>query len=244
MIGVVVPAHNEAEVISACLASIERAARCPALDGMPVETVVVLDRCTDGTGDIAGRFGLTVLHVDAGNVGAARAAGVAAVISRGARWVACTDADTRVPPTWLSDQLALECDAFCGMVEVDDWLDYAPAVRDRFEALHPRVWNHPHIHGANLGFSAAFYLACGGFAPLRTHEDVALVGAMARAGARIARAPAPVVATSARRRARTRDGFCDYLDALERRLAALPASLRAHANAPASAISGTDAHAT
>lgn len=244
MIGVVVPAHDEAGVIAACLASIARAACCPALDHTPVATVVVLDRCTDRTAAIAGSFGVDLLPIDAGNVGAARAAGTAHVIARGARWVACTDADTHVPSTWLSDQLAMDCDAFCGMVGIDDWLDYAPAVRHRFEALHPRVWNHPHVHGANLGFSAAFYLACGGFPPLRAHEDVALVGAMARAGARIARAPAPLVATSARRRARTRDGFCDYLDALERRLAAQPVMPHAHAALPASATSGKDAHAT
>lgn len=244
MIGVVVPAHNEAGVIADCLASIAEAARCPALAGMPVETVVVLDRCTDRTSAIAASFDVTVQRLDAGNVGLARAAGTASVIARGARWVACTDADTRVPPTWLSDQLALDCDAFCGMVGVDDWLDYAPGVRERFEALHPRVWNHPHVHGANLGFSAAFYLACGGFAPLRAHEDVALVDAMARAGARIARAPSPLVTTSARRRARTRDGFSDYLDALERRLAAAPAAARTHAPLPVPATLGTDAHAT
>ena len=32
-----------------------------------------------------------------------------------------TDADTVVSPTWLSDQLALDADAVCGSIAVDDW---------------------------------------------------------------------------------------------------------------------------
>ena len=217
MIAVVIPAHDEAAAIAACLAAVADAARCAALAD-EVETIVVLDRCSDRTAVIAGAFGVTLLVEDAGNVGRARAAGTALAIARGARWVACTDADSRVPSDWLSAQLALDCDMFCGMVEVDDWLDYAPDVQLRFDALHARVWNHPHVHGANLGFSSAHYLACGGFAPLAVHEDVALVDAMVQIGARIVRAPTPRVATSARRHARAAAGFSDYLDALERRL--------------------------
>lgn len=215
MIGVVVPAHDEQACIGACLASILRAARCPALAGERVEVIVALDRCSDRTGEISAAAGAQLVSLHAGNVGMARAAGAAHAIAGGARWIACTDADTTVPADWLSGQLAHGGDAFCGLVDVDDWRDYVPGVRERFGQAHPRRWEHPHVHGANLGFTTALYRACGGFAPLPAHEDVALVAAMARCGARIVRAPTPVVTTSARRTARARGGFADYLVALE-----------------------------
>jgi len=57
--------------------------------------------------------------------------------------------------------------------------------------------DHPHVHGANLGFSADLYRRWGAFLPLAVHEDVALVADDgARAGAHLARnrwwRPAPV----------------------------------------------------
>jgi len=215
MIGVVIPAHNEEACIAACLASVRRAARCEALAGEPVEIVVALDRCSDRTAEIVAAFGVTAVALAVGNVGRARAAGVSTAITRGARWVACTDADTVVPPNWLSEQLAYGCDAFCGTVAVHDWLDYGAAVRRAFLAGQCEADEHPHVHGANLGMSTEMYQRCGGFPPLDAHEDVALVAALVEAGARIARKVVPAVITSARRQARARGGFADYLRALE-----------------------------
>jgi len=217
MIGVVIPAHDEAACIAACLASVDVAARHPALGDEAVVVVVALDRCSDGTAAIAAAHGVRTVVLDDGNVGLARAAGAAAVIALGARWVACTDADSRVPRDWLACQLACEADAFCGIVAVDDWLDYDAVVRTQFGTAEEQRDGHPHVHGANMGFSAAMYLQCGGFPPLAAHEDVAMVDALVHAGARIARRATPVVLTSARRVARARGGFADYLLALEAR---------------------------
>jgi glycosyltransferase involved in cell wall biosynthesis len=220
MIGVLVPANNEEDCIGACLASVAQAARAPALGGETVVTVVALDRCTDATADIVLSNGVLAVTVDAGNVGRARAAAAARLIGLGARWIACTDADSRVPADWLSSQLAYGCDAFCGMVTVADWLDYAPAVRRLFLRNHRGVGDHGHIHGANLGFCTRLYRHCGGFAPLAAHEDVALVAAFVEAGACIARKRTPTVVTSSRRRSRATGGFADYLRSLERYLEA------------------------
>lgn len=75
MISVITPAHNEARFITKCLESVQRAARQV---NEPVEHVVVLNRCTDGTADIAGSFGAKCLINDARNLSHLRNAGVAA----------------------------------------------------------------------------------------------------------------------------------------------------------------------
>ncbi|VXB15575.1 Glycosyl transferase [Luteimonas sp. 9C] len=225
MIGVVIPAHNEEAGIAACLASVQAAARHAALAGEAVEIVVALDRCSDRTAEIVAGCGVRGVALHDGNVGRARAAGAACAIGLGARWVACTDADSRVPQDWLACQIACDADAFCGIVTVDDWLDYDETVRLQFGTPDAQRDGHPHVHGANMGFSAAMYLRCGGFAPLSAHEDVAMVDALQRAGARIARRATPVVITSARRVARAQGGFADYLLALEARTRAVVSPL-------------------
>ena len=45
----------------------------------------------------------TTIEIGARNVGVARAVGVRELLRRGASWVATTDADTLVPPGWLSN---------------------------------------------------------------------------------------------------------------------------------------------
>jgi glycosyltransferase involved in cell wall biosynthesis len=214
MIGVIVPAHDEAEHIGDTLAALALAASHPALAGEPVAVLVVLDSCGDATGDIARRHGIETLAVEARNVGRARAEGASLLLERGARWLAFTDADTRVSPDWLVRQLELDADAVCGSIGVDDWSAHgaqAGFIRDHFALTYQDADGHRHIHGANLGVSAAAYLRAGGFLPLACSEDVALVEALQRSGARIAWSAAPRVTTSARANARARGGFGDTL---------------------------------
>lgn len=215
MIGVLVPAHNEEALIGDCLRSILAAARCPALAGQQVEVLVALDACTDATARICAALGVSTVQVNARCVGHARAVAADALLNAGARWIASTDADSRVPLDWLSAQLAFGADAFCGTVRVTDWLDFAPCVRAAFLAGEHYVDGHAHVHGANLGISAGAYRAVGGFPPLTAHEDHALIKALQRSGFSIARRATPAVVTSARRDARARHGFGDYLLALE-----------------------------
>ncbi|MCD9030498.1 glycosyltransferase [Luteimonas sp. Y-2-2-4F] len=227
MIAVIVPVHNEEALLGDCLASLREAARAVESSGEPVRAVVALDRCTDRSRAIALALGAEVIEVHAGTVGAVRRAAAERALALGARWLASTDADSRVPPDWLRGQLRYGADAFCGMVRVDDWSGYAPATVEAYLRAHPHVAGHRHVHGANLGLSARAYRRCGGFAPLACGEDVALVAALEACGASIRWAPAPLVVTSARREARARGGFATYLAQLERDLAdaAAPAPL-------------------
>lgn len=211
-IGVVVPAHNEEELLPGCLAALRSAAA--AVD-VPVHVLVVVDACVDRTADVAEPA--AVVEVWERCVGAARRAGFARLVHEvGADrvWLATTDADTRVPRSWLADQLAHArrgVDAVAGMVSVTDWREHPPVVAERFRRLHPLITGHHHVHGANLGMSARAYGAAGGFPPLAAHEDVALIAALKRTGHRVLHTADPPVITSARRHARAPAGFADFL---------------------------------
>lgn len=210
MIAIIVPAHNESQHIARCLFSLHCAARCADLNGEAVQIFVVADACTDDTAAAARRWGVHVLQCDARNVGHARAIGAQAALEAGARWLAFTDADTRVAPDWLSQQLLQRSDVVCGTVAVDNWSGWgrlARAMQAHFATTYFDVDGHRHIHGANLGVSAQAYRQVGGFEALASSEDVALVQALERSGASIAWSAAPRVSTSARKQFRAPDGF-------------------------------------
>jgi glycosyltransferase involved in cell wall biosynthesis len=221
--GVVVPAHNEDELLPACLAALRDAA---GLARIPVQLLVVADACTDETAAVAAAHGARVIRIRARNVGAARAAGMAALLRRtagtdpAAVWLATTDADTVVPPGWLRRQLGHAdqgWDVVLGTVTVTDWAGYPPHTAAAFAAMYGfGEGPHPHVHGANLGIRASAYLAAGGFKPLRTSEDHALIAAATEAGGRVLRAGDVTVQTSARRQARAPRGFSHVLRALSR----------------------------
>ena len=216
MIGVAIPAHNEEATLAACLAAVRAASAHPALAGEAVHVVVALDDCSDRSAQLAREHGADALPLSARNVGVARAAAATRLLAHGARWLAFTDADTRVSPEWLAAQLSLaaDADAVCGTVAVDDWSAHG-TLADRLARHFQRDYQdhdgHRHVHGANLGVSARAYTAAGGFAPLACSEDVALVESLVATGARVAWSALPRVTTSARTTARARGGFGDTL---------------------------------
>ncbi|MGD0243650.1 MAG: glycosyltransferase [Streptosporangiaceae bacterium] len=221
--GVVVPAHNEEELLPACLAALRSAA---AVAGVPVRLLVVADACTDETAAVAAACGAEVIRIRARNVGAARAAGMARLLRRAAAgdpaavWLATTDADTVVPPGWLHRQLGYAVqgwDMVLGTVTVTDWAGHPPHAPALFAAMYGfGEGPHSHVHGANLGIRASAYLAAGGFPPLRTAEDHALMAAATETGCQVLQASDVTVVTSARRHARAPRGFSHALRALTR----------------------------
>ncbi|AZF05726.1 glycosyltransferase family 2 protein [Pseudomonas sp. R5-89-07] len=215
MIGILIPVHNEEALLGECLDAAMVAASHPQLHGEAVQILVVLDSCSDGSAAIAGARGVHCLAVQARNVGHARGAGAQHLLDLGARWIACTDADSRVAADWLVAQLALGCDAVCGTVTVDAWSEgFDAAAQIRYHQAYEAHDGHRHIHGANLGVSASAYLQAGGFEPLTCHEDVQLVRNLERCGASIAWSHTPQVITSARLDCRAQGGFADYLKSL------------------------------
>ena len=243
-VDVVIPAHDEQDLLAGCLDALED---CIAATPVPVTVTVVLDSCRDATEEIA-RGRARIVRTSARNVGIARARGFdslrrpsssslttrtsstssplppgptappGAAASPSRRWYATTDADSRVPRTWLTDQLAVArsgTDVVAGLIAVDDWSDWTPATRLSYlEGYHPGP-GHRHIHGANIGISARAYRQLGGFDPLPVHEDVQLVRRAQAAGLTVAWSTAAPVMTSARRTARAPGGFAGHLAATE-----------------------------
>jgi glycosyltransferase involved in cell wall biosynthesis len=217
MLGIIIPAHDEAAHIGECVASARRAAVHHRLLGEDVRVIVVLDSCTDDTEAIVRALGADVTHVDARNVGLARAHGAERALALGARWLAFTDADTTVADDWLVQQLDCCADAVCGVIGVYDWSPHVAAVREHFGRTYTDADGHRHIHGANLGVSARAYLRAGGFLPLEADEDVALVEALLATGATIEWSASPRVVTSARTDFRAKKGFGATLVDVSRR---------------------------
>jgi glycosyltransferase involved in cell wall biosynthesis len=233
MIGVVIPVHNEEALLGDCLRSVRQAAGDPLLDAEPVEVVVVLDACTDRSAALAIQHRAQIVSLNARCVGAARALGASWALDYGARWIAFTDADTIVPPNWLSEQLDLYADATCGQVCIDDWSGHPHGVRERFLDTYNAAARH--IHGANLGISAAAYLTAGGFPALRSGEDAALISNLLEHRGDVRWAGPPRVTTSARWQTTIEGGFAAHLGEL-RRLCGTEAALERRvgiANAPA-----------
>ena len=218
-VGIVVPARNEQDSLGACLSALRSAAAVARSSaGVRVHTVVVLDRCTDRTAEIASAAGIQTIRSRHGRVGTARRLGVAALLDgRDADpwWIASTDADSLVPRHWLTSQLELAAagaDLVLGTV--------LPVGLSR---AHERAWRgrhdlsdgHGHVFGANLGIRADRYIEVGGFLDLATGEDVALAEVVRRAGGSVRASGGHPVLTSGRLRGRAPSGFSDYLCALE-----------------------------
>jgi GT2 family glycosyltransferase len=235
---VVVPVRDEERLVGPCLDALDvavgrvAAASSYAAPGLPVRvrTVVVLDRCVDRSAEVVAErpWAETVVST-AGRVGAARAFGVQVGLSTEdvaphRIWIATTDADSRVPPDWLTHQLDLAqagAQMFRGLVE-PDIQECGPAAYDMWQSRYLRCDGHPHVHGASLGVRADAYQTCGGFDPLAmVDEDVRLFrNAEERSLAIIASATA-TVATSGRLLGRV-DGpsFAAYLSNARARVAA------------------------
>lgn len=217
----VIPVRDEEQLLPATLASVHAAVR--ALQKVyPVRAsiTVVLDSCTDGSAAVAAALQRTWTDVDLrllagsfGTVGAARAAGIADLPRLPGLWIANTDADTVVPEHWLLRQYVLAA-AGCGLVlgtAVPDPADLTAAELTAWQRLHPLGEGHPHVHGANLGFTAAAYHAAGGFAPLAAHEDVDLAARIKVSGAAWTATDSIRVVTSGRRDGRAPEGFSRFL---------------------------------
>lgn len=219
-VAVIVPAADEEARIGDCLHALRQAVahlHAEALTPVTSEVVVVLDRCRDRTAAVVSAFPeVRTILTDTRNVGTARALGTAAALAGQPRleqmWTAHTDADSTVPPHWLTTQLALAddgVDVVLGTVKPGSEL--APATRLAWHRLHLDADDHPHIHGANLGIRASSYTQLGGWQACSSGEDVDLAHRATDHGARISRPGSITVHTSARLDGRTPHGFSHYL---------------------------------
>ena len=183
-VAVVVPARNEARNIAASIRSV-RSARDALGEGITSTLTIVADTCDDAT--ITAALAVIDPAVDrvivcrAGNVGTARWIGTEAALQRhdgdvSRLWLAHTDADTRVPSSWLVQQLEHArrgAVGVAGVVHLDPSRSPSPGLVAAFgrSYLVAGDLSHAHVHGANLGMSAEAYRRAGGWRPLATGED-------------------------------------------------------------------------
>jgi glycosyltransferase involved in cell wall biosynthesis len=232
-VGVVLPVHNEEDLLRDSLEAITDACAPIAGAGIPCRTVIVLDHCVDASAKISrdwvkelrrrgGSHQALVRRSPGVGVGQARRTGSSALLRRlvgtDSRriWLATTDADSRVPENWLTVQVAAhECgaDIWSGRVVVEDWSSHHPHTERRWHQAYDRETTP--IHGANLGFNARAYLHAGGFSVRHSGEDRALHQAIvARGGCAFENGEVKVV-TSGRKTGRAPFGFSTALSTLD-----------------------------
>lgn len=230
-IGVVVPARNEEQRLTRCLDALAisvAALQASVADAVAVRIMVVDDCSTDATAQIAaGRPGVEVVSSTAGRVGGARRLGIRRLLRRWRTdglspdqvWIACTDADSAVPPEWLQIQLQharAGVDLLLGTVRPDP-TELAGGLLAAWRLRHLLADGHPHVHGANLGVRGDSYLAAGGFRNVAAHEDVLLRDAVRNLGGVVVSTGAGPVLTSGRQHGRTPAGMAQYLRELDGR---------------------------
>jgi GT2 family glycosyltransferase len=219
VVAVVIPVHNEVELLHRCLAALDRAVVAAAERGIRCVVSIVLDECTDGSAAVAAAHPFPCSTIAASCVGAARAHGVAGALATiGATsaervWIACSDADSAVPENWIilqHDLAAQGADVFVGTVR-PDFADLDGPHQRLWLSTHRRGMANGHVHGASLGIRASTYVAAGGFAPADEHEDVDLVARCRQLGATVRASDDAEVLTSGRFVGRTPGGYARFL---------------------------------
>lgn len=224
-IAVVLPARNEAKRLPAALSALGRASDCFASKGtgVTVSLTVALDRTTDNSKEVLTRYrGVQVVTLEAGLVGAARNAGIAAASSQSSvvpeqLWIANTDADSEVPIHWLQRQFELAtagAHMVVGTVQPGS-AEVQEDLMQRWFDCHDLSENHPHIHGANLGLRADVFALLGGFKPLGLHEDRDIVNRARALGYKVISTDTCRVETSGRIKGKVNGGFADFLLSLD-----------------------------
>ncbi len=226
-LGVVVPVHNEEQLLAGALDALGAAFADIREPDLPQYLVLVFDSCRDASAHVARRWqethaqpralSMSAITSESRNVGAARRLGCATVLGHWPDvdpehvWIATSDADSRVPRAWLRQQLEHHesgTDVWAGRVAIQVEGAGRETLR-RWQREYDRE-AYP-IHGASLGFNGARYLSAGGFMPLETGEDRALLRALVGSGATTHFESSLRVATSARRRGRAPHGFAETL---------------------------------
>ena len=165
-VSIVIPAHNEEALLPACL----RALLAQDYDG-PLEIIVVDNASSDHTAEVARSLGVCVVPEPRRDYCLALIRGFAAATGS---IIAMTDADTVVPPDWVSrlveeyrrrpDVVAIGGDVVFTGANWKGWL-LARVLVPAFNWIDRRNPRGPHLWGANLSVRRDAFLAVGGWNP-------------------------------------------------------------------------------
>ena len=248
---VAIPAKDEEERVGACLRALTEQVdrRGRPLPPGAFGVVLFANNCTDGTAltarDVAAGSPFEIRVVEAllprtqAHAGGARGA----AMDYAANWlrergaldgvILTTDADSRVSPTWIADNLAAietGVDAAFGRIRLDEEGDWQPpalvargALEGRYESLltemaafvDPQPGNpwphHSTVSGASIALTREMYLRIGGLPRVVLGEDKALAASLRRHDALLRFAPDVEVVTSGRMAGRAAGGVADTL---------------------------------
>src|SRR5438093_4194 len=162
-VSIVIPAHNEEALLPDCL----RALAAQDYDGA-LEIIVVDNASTDRTAEVARFLGASVVPEPRRDYCLALIRGFAAATGS---IIAMTDADTVVPPDWVSrlveeyrrrpDVVAIGGDVVFTGANWKGWL-LARVLVPAFNWIDRRNPRGPHLWGANLSVRRNAFLAGGG----------------------------------------------------------------------------------
>lgn len=182
-ISVVIPAHNEENYIEKCIESVKAAANEV---GIPAEIIVVCNRCTDSTADIAGSLGATVIENDSRCIAAVRNAGIRAASGP---IIITIDADSLMPQSAICEvEEKLESGKYVGggAIPVFDRASLGIFFSTLYVAwnLAPvMIKNRAALSGGMFWFNKADYETVGGFdEQLVSLEDMDFAVRMNRLG--------------------------------------------------------------
>ena len=167
VVSVIIPAHNEEKYIARCIASIRKSAK---YFGKDVEIIVVCNRCTDRTAEIAESLGARVLFNEDRCIAKVRNDGIVAAEGR---IIVTIDADNRMTKGTLAEVYSL--------LETGEYIGGGAPIR--FERISFPLWCNDilcRISFAITGlYSGIFWAekttfeAIGGFVEQKAMEDVA-----------------------------------------------------------------------
>ncbi|MBQ1903245.1 MAG: glycosyltransferase family 2 protein, partial [Ruminococcus sp.] len=163
---VVVPAHNEEKYVVRCINSIKKAAR---VLGKPVEIIIVCNRCTDNTQQLAEQNGARVILNEERCIAAVRNAGIKA--ARG-KYIMTIDCDNRMTKGTIKE-------AYC-LLKSGKFIGGGAPIR--FERYSFPLYMNDYICRVGFGLTGLYcgifwaekstFEAVGGFADKRAMEDV------------------------------------------------------------------------
>ena len=240
---VAIPVNNEADRIADCLHALSHQTSVNTREAI---VVLLLNNCSDGTRQIVDRlapgFGMRIRCLEVTFSRAHATAGHARHLAMRLAddlvepdgVLLTTDADGRVDPNWIAQNLrALDqgADAVAGRIDIDpleaslipaklheddDRECFYSALLDRISAeLDPdpfdRLPRHSEHSGASIAVKVSAYRRAGGIPAVSLGEDRAFFAALRRVDARIRHAPEVRVVVSGRTIGRAAGGMADTI---------------------------------
>ncbi len=213
LVSIVIPAYNEEKYLPKTIEALSK-----LQTHYPLEIILVDNGSTDGTGEIAGTYGLKVIDEKQKWTSFARQAGLLAAKGN---YIFTTDADTLVPPTWVEKSMSYfeqnKNLAFLSGGLKFQWAHWLFYVAKSVPILYWKIRRKNHLSfflvGANSVFLREAALKVGGYeAGINMGEDILLAQKIRKNGREVLGvADKDIVVTTHGRRFATMEKVIKYI---------------------------------